>query len=256
VGPRPDGLIEPLQAERLREMGEWLGEYGHTIYGTRGGPFKPTDWGASTRSGNRIYIHILRWFGDAPSVKVPVFGMEIKSCRLAGGGEIQFTSQNGWHQFTIPKDAVDPVNTIIELEVDGNALDIEPMEVPPQSKSFLKQVSASSDPVPRWTGADNVVNGDWVGHYWRPDEEDMEPWVEIDLGKEVTVSRAIIFESSRTIETFELQCKSGDEWLTVHKGKKIGEKADIEFPETESRYFRLLITGFSDTPEIYEVVLF
>jgi len=256
VGPRPDGLIEPLQAERLREMGEWLGENGHTIYGTRGGPFKPTDWGASTRNGDRIYIHLLRWFGDTPSIQVPEFGMEIKSCRLAGGGEIQFESRNGLHQFIIPKDAVDPVNTIIELEVDGNVLDIEPMVVPPQSRSFYKQVSASSDPVPRWTGAENVVNGDWVGHYWRPDEEDMEPWVEIDLGKEVSVSRAIIFESSRTVETFELQCKSGDEWLTVHRGNKIGEKADIEFPVTESRYFRLLITRFSETPEIYEIVLF
>ena len=40
VGPKPDGTIEPLQAERLKEMGEWLKKYGYTIYETRGGPFK------------------------------------------------------------------------------------------------------------------------------------------------------------------------------------------------------------------------
>ena len=38
----PDGRIEPRQVERLREMGQWLGQYGESIYGTRGGPFKTT----------------------------------------------------------------------------------------------------------------------------------------------------------------------------------------------------------------------
>jgi alpha-L-fucosidase len=45
VGPMPDGRIEPLQVERLKEMGQWLQKYGYTIYETRGGPFMPTDWG-------------------------------------------------------------------------------------------------------------------------------------------------------------------------------------------------------------------
>ncbi|MCP5112981.1 MAG: alpha-L-fucosidase, partial [bacterium] len=34
VGPKPDGEIEPLQVERLREMGEWLNHYGDSIYAT------------------------------------------------------------------------------------------------------------------------------------------------------------------------------------------------------------------------------
>ena len=41
VGPMPDGRIEPRQVERLKEMGAWLSKYGESIYGTRGGPFKP-----------------------------------------------------------------------------------------------------------------------------------------------------------------------------------------------------------------------
>ena len=80
VGPRPDGTIEPLQVERLKEMGKWLDKYGYTIYGTRGGPFKPTDWGVSTRKGNKIYLHILKWSGDSPKIVLPDFGMDIKKC--------------------------------------------------------------------------------------------------------------------------------------------------------------------------------
>ncbi len=59
VGPMPDGRIEPRQVERLREIGAWLELYGDSIYGTRGGPFERGDWGAATRKGNRIYLHVL-----------------------------------------------------------------------------------------------------------------------------------------------------------------------------------------------------
>jgi alpha-L-fucosidase len=256
VGPTPEGLIEPLQqAERLREMGQWLQTNGSAIYGTRGGPFKPTDWGVSTRTENRIYIHLLQWFGDTPVIRIPGFGMEVKSCRLAGGGEPEYTMENGWHQIKIPEDAVNPFNTIIEIEVEGNPLHIDPLDVPPQSKSFLKQVTASSHPSPRWRGAGNVVNGDWVGHHWVPSNQDNEPWLEIDLGQEEILSQAIIFEASSSIEKFELQCRTGEEWITIHQGKAIGEKTAVEFPETAARYFRLLIQEFSDTPGIYEIVL-
>ncbi len=255
VGPMPDGRIETLQAERLREMGEWLSEYGNTIYGTRGGPFKPSDWGVSTRKGNKIYLHILKWHGDSPSIHIPEFGMGIKSCRLTGGGELKHICENGLHQIEIPEDALTPLNTIIEIEVEGNAMDIAPLEVPSQSKSYLKETSASSAPNPGWRGTSNIVNGDWVGHFWTPDKEDTKPWIEIDLGQEETLSKAIIFEASRSIEKFELQCKTGGEWNTVHLGNTIGEKAIIAFPETETRYVRLLITEFSDTPGIYEIIL-
>jgi alpha-L-fucosidase len=45
VGPKSDGSIEPEQIARLKEIGQWMDEYGQTIYGTRGGPFKPASWG-------------------------------------------------------------------------------------------------------------------------------------------------------------------------------------------------------------------
>jgi alpha-L-fucosidase len=38
VGPRPDGVIDPEQADRLKEIGSWLAQYGESIYGTGGGP--------------------------------------------------------------------------------------------------------------------------------------------------------------------------------------------------------------------------
>ena len=61
VGPMPDGRIEPRQVDVLRGVGAWLGRCGESIYGTRGGPFKPGRYGASTRRDNRIYVHVFTW---------------------------------------------------------------------------------------------------------------------------------------------------------------------------------------------------
>jgi alpha-L-fucosidase len=82
VGPGPDGIIEPLQADRLREMGKWLNHNGYSIYGTRRGPFKPSEWGVSTRKGNIIYLHLLYYSGDTVKIKVPEIGIPVKRITL------------------------------------------------------------------------------------------------------------------------------------------------------------------------------
>jgi alpha-L-fucosidase len=63
VGPMPDGRIQPECVERLRAMGQWTGKYGQSIYGTRGGPVSPREWGASTRRGSTVYLHVLQTAG-------------------------------------------------------------------------------------------------------------------------------------------------------------------------------------------------
>ena len=59
VGPMPDGQIAPEQIGRLKEIGRWLAKYGESIYGTRGGPYRPATSLVSTRRENTVYLHIL-----------------------------------------------------------------------------------------------------------------------------------------------------------------------------------------------------
>ena len=56
VGPDRNGKIDEPQAERLREIGVWLNQYGGSIHATRGGPFLPGDWGVSTLRDKIIYL--------------------------------------------------------------------------------------------------------------------------------------------------------------------------------------------------------
>jgi len=256
VGPKPDGTIEPLQAQRLREMGQWLEKYGYTIYGTRGGPFKPTDWGVSTRKGDKIYLHILKWLGDSPQIRIPDIGMEIKSCKLANGGEItlQKTDQGYLVQF-LGKN-LEPINTIIELTVDGNVMDISPVEIPSQSLSFGKPVKASSNFNQRRNVAGSVNNGDWVGNYWTPANDDQKPWVEIDLEKPEKISKFILFESGKAVQKFEIQVLKNDVWETAYTGNSIENGKPITLSEKiTAQKVRLVLNEFSSVPGIYEFII-
>lgn len=255
VGPMSDGRIEPLQVDRLKEMGQWLQKFGYTIYGTRGGPFKSTDWGVSTRKGNNIYLHILRWNGNAVKIVLPDIGMEIKSCRLANGGKVRLTKQGKSYLIEFAGAALPQIDAIVEIEVAGNVMNIEPVEISAQSLSYNKKVSASSNPDPRWKEITSINNGDWSGHSWSPAKEDKIPWAEIDMGKPEKISKAVIYESGQAVKAFELQYQKGETWKTIYKGTTIGSKAEINLSKFTAQKVRLVLKEFSQVPGIYELVL-
>ena len=255
VGPKPDGTIEPLQVERLEEMGKWLGKYGYSIYGTRGGPFKPTDWGVSTRKGNTIYLHILKWNGKSVRIELPDFGVEIKNCKLAAGGKIKIGKKEGKTILEFGGESLQPINTLVEIETTGSVMSIKPMEISSQSLTFNKKATASSNPDPHWRGISSINNGDWVGQYWVPAKDDKTPWAEIDLGKPEKISKAIIYENGNAIKAFEIQYLTGKNWKTVYTGKTIGHKAEINLPKFTAQNVKIVLKDFSGVPGIYEFVL-
>ncbi|MDP3912541.1 MAG: alpha-L-fucosidase [Bacteroidota bacterium] len=260
VGPKPDGQIEPLQVERLKEMGQWLKKFGDAIYGTRGGPFKPADWGVSTRKGNTIFLHILKWNGNSPKITIPDFGMEIKSCSLAHGGKVTLTKLDKGYTIEFSGKDLQPINTIVELQLSGNAMDIKPMEISSNSLSYNKPLTASSNSEGHWSNhqwvdLNSITNGDWSGAFWEPEAKDLNPWVEINLGKPEKISRAIIYERGTSVKVFELQAQFDDQWKTIYKGTTIGNKAGIKLPKTTTQKIRLVLKEYSQVPGIYEIVL-
>ncbi len=116
VGPMPDGRIQPEHKERLKQMGDWLAQHGETIYGTRGGPLTPRDWGVTTQKGDKVYVHILDWADE--SIVLPSWGKRVKSARVFRSNEAVKFSQNDFGiTLKIPASVKDEIDTIIELEV-------------------------------------------------------------------------------------------------------------------------------------------
>lgn len=119
VGPGPDGRIDPEQAQRLREIGAWLEKHGQSIYGTRGGPFLPGEYGSSTRTGNTIYLHVLRWPGE--KLVLPPIPAKVLRANLLGGRAVKFSQSENSLAITVPHDAQDPIDTVIALQLDSPA---------------------------------------------------------------------------------------------------------------------------------------
>ena len=132
VGPAPDGQIDPAQAQRLREMGDWLGKFGASIYGTRGGPFLPGDYGVSTFRDQTIYVHILKWPGD--KLVLPAIPAKVVRAVALTGGEAAVTQTEAGIEISVPAANRNATDTIIEIQLDQSAGTIALTEVPAVQK--------------------------------------------------------------------------------------------------------------------------
>jgi alpha-L-fucosidase len=124
VGPMPDGRIEPRQVERLRAIGAWLQRYGESIYETRGGPWQPTKAFASTRRGNRIYVHILNWSGE--NLTLPNISRKVIGSSLLTGGKVEAKQTTSTIVISVPEKDRQAIDTILILELNGSAMELEP----------------------------------------------------------------------------------------------------------------------------------
>ena len=160
VGPRPDGIIDPAQAGLLKQIGDWLAKNGESIYGTRGGPWEPTQSGtgarkgkkellaannppekptqsiASTRNGNVIYLHVMKSVNGR--VELPALPAQIKSAMLLGGGSVEATQKDGKLVVEIPGSFLDSVDTIVKLELDRSAMEIPAIKTSQQPTQQAK----------------------------------------------------------------------------------------------------------------------
>jgi alpha-L-fucosidase len=125
VGPAPDGRIDAAQADRLREIGAWLRKYGESIYDTRGGPFLPGAWGASTHRGKTIYVHVLDWTGD--KLALPAIPARVVSASVLGGGAARVEQSARGIELSVPLAARNDMDTVVALQLDSPAEAIAPV---------------------------------------------------------------------------------------------------------------------------------
>jgi alpha-L-fucosidase len=127
IGPMPSGKIEPRQVQVLEEIGEWLGRYGESIYGTRGGPYRNGEWGGSTRKGNVVYLHIMKWYNGR--ITLPPMNGKITKSRAITGGEVTVDQTADGITLSIRQEKPDTSHTIVRLEFDRSVDGMETVEV-------------------------------------------------------------------------------------------------------------------------------
>jgi alpha-L-fucosidase len=116
VGPMPNGKIQEEFVDTLAVVGKWLKKNGETIYGTRGGPLKPYDWGVTTQKGNKVYVHILNWSDQ--EFFLPKLGKKIAAIKLYNTKEkIDFIESKYGTVLKLPKQRQDQIDLILEVEL-------------------------------------------------------------------------------------------------------------------------------------------
>ncbi|MFM1942156.1 MAG: hypothetical protein RI897_1138 [Verrucomicrobiota bacterium] len=250
VGPMPDGRIEPRQVERLAEMGEWLGRYGESVYGTRGGPWKPTRTLASTRRGSVAYVHLLE--SGQGRVELPDIGVGVKSAVLLGGGTVGVEQRDGKLMLEVDPVLMDPIDTVVRIEFEASVMGVAAVSVVP-----IVEARASNVYQGHVTdfGPGQALDGDPATR-WATDSGTLSAWIEWDMGKEVEVGRVRIQEAyAGRVKRFELQVDDGGAWRRVMEGEGLGERFEREIDPVRGRRFRLEILEASEGPTISEIQL-
>ncbi len=259
VGPMPDGRIEPRQVEVLKQVGAWLDRNGESIYGTRGGPWKPTKFVASTRKGKTIYLHILNSnlnsdvaTGGTDTIELPDIDAQIKSAKFLGGGEVVFARQDGKLVFTVPAGLREDGDTVIKLQLAGSAMDIPAVALPPEFTATASNVYQNEEAN---YGAQNAFDGD-EGTRWATDVGTKQALVAVDYAKPRLVSGVRISEAyPDRVQRFEFQYRDGDDWKTIFSGTTLGGDFQKSFAPVSANGFRLNILDASAAPTISEITL-
>lgn len=250
VGPMPDGRIEPHQVGVLQQVGAWLDKNGESIYGTRGGPWKPTGAIASTRKDNVIYVHILHV--DSDTVELPAIARKIESALLLNGSSVKFTNQDGTLVLAVPIVERDPGDTVVKLTLNGSAMDLPVIDMPVTFKASASNVFQNDEAD---YGAQFAFDDD-KNTRWATDNGTKRAWIAVHFVKPQTANHIRISEAYATrVKKFELQYLDGGEWKTIFHGTTLGDDFQKHFDPVMAQDFRLNILDASEGPTINEIEL-
>jgi len=257
VGPMPDGRIEPRQAERLREVGEWLRRYGATIYGTRGGPYRPDRWGACTSRGSTAYLHVLD--RTVQTLELPPLPAKVVNSRCLTGGDVKVSQSDARLAIAFDRPGEpDAIDRIVVLELERAAAEITPLPGRLPSRSLARGRAASASNVFRGMpefGPDKAFDDDYDTR-WATDFGTHAAWLQVDLGSPQTIGQAVVCEEcGPRVQRFELQYLDGQDWKTFARGQQIGTELRLGFAPVTAQVVRLNVLSATEGPTLSEFEL-
>ena len=284
VGPNALGEFQADFVDRLREVGAWMKTNGESVYGTRGGPFTPTDTYASTRKGNVIYIHAFTFNGN--KLVLPHLPAKIKGATLMDGSPVAVVNSKTALTITVDPSKQTPIVTLIKLTIDKSAVEMTAIYPPSVSGSlaYMKPAKVSSSIAPLFMHTAEAAIADNPGTFWslgRNDsvaatiigkkfEEQHSPkaelwlksgWIEVDLGAPKLVTRAMLQELQwgdySPVTSFNIAYEEKGVWKTAFEGTTIGKKPfEVNFVKPATAWkFRLSIKA-DGRPALAEFQLF
>ena len=115
VGPMPNGKIQPRHISTLEKIGNWMGVYGETIYGTSRGPISPNDSIVSTQKDGVVFLHLLNIKGE--ELELNNFNAKIKTLyNFINEEKIPYKVKGKTLTIDLKNQIKDSINTVLVLK--------------------------------------------------------------------------------------------------------------------------------------------
>jgi alpha-L-fucosidase len=142
VGPMADGVIPPASQDVLRAAGRWLKVNGDAVYGALPTPFgeelgEPSARGAKDLRGQPLFLSRNEYRVTAKPGKLyftffveprvpfelpPMKNAVKRAYVLASGAPLEIAEKDGRRSFTLPRPILDPMGTVVVVEIEGDAV--------------------------------------------------------------------------------------------------------------------------------------
>ena len=139
---------------------------------------------STTRKGKTVYVHVLKWYDDR--IVLPPISHKILSHAVLTGGDATVEQDGDGVEIAVPAEHRRELDTIIALELDGPAMELDVAPIRSGPLTFGKQVTAShvydADPnTARNYRPEYAVDGDPMTG-WTFNRDQPTAWLEVDLG--------------------------------------------------------------------------
>jgi alpha-L-fucosidase len=152
------------------------------------------------------------------------------------------------------------LDTVIALDLDRSALGLAALDVPvePSLTTHAKATASNVFGNQAEYGPDKAVDRR-DDTRWATDASTTSAWLEVDLGRPTTFSRATIiqaFPELKRIRKFAIEYFRDGQWETCYRGDDPGENLNAEFQPVTAQRVRLNLLDANGGPTIWEFELF
>lgn len=263
VGPDPTGVVPEECTDRLDRAGEWLKQYGESIYGTTASPFSSAlTFGSATKREGKLYLHVINW-PENGRLLVPAVKNKIRSVSLMGqSGKLAYGAGDGYILIQLPESPVNEYDSVVVVELDGTPMQSEDSYL---SHNLAKNMPAAASNYysnnPEYD-ASKAVDGDSATR-WATDDHSSSATLEIDFGRPTEFNMAVCDECitwGPRIGRFQIEYWDGSAWQIAAASESMGAGKVLAFDTVSSSKMRLrilsLLNGSTSGPTVSEVQVY
>lgn len=119
IGPTALGSFPSEAIERLQHIGAWMQSNYEAIYGSQYTPLRDLPWGAATRVGDRLYLHVFDW-PESNSLLVNPFPGKIKAAHQMDGVPLAYHQEGNSLEINLPSKPPDLDVAVFQVQIDSS----------------------------------------------------------------------------------------------------------------------------------------